>query len=274
MELVLVRHGLPLRIDDAGGPADPALSRRRVSAGRARRRAGSRRPASTRSTPARCGGHARRPHRSPPLGHDVVGRRRARGVRRPPPLLHPARGDDAATIRAGTSSIAEWGSPEAEPTRRTFRRAGRRSGRARSSPRTPSQRVALVCHGGVINAYLSHVLGHRPDAVLRARLHEHQPGAGQPRRSAVSWSALNETPHLPTVLRRPGRGLEPSAAGNLAPGELLVDADVAGQAEHPLAEDVLHDLGGAALDRVGPHAQERLLRRSRTPSPCSGRSIA
>ena len=26
MELVFVRHGLPLRIDDAGGPADPALS--------------------------------------------------------------------------------------------------------------------------------------------------------------------------------------------------------------------------------------------------------
>ena len=36
---------------------------------------------------------------------------------------------------------------------------------------------------------------------------------------------------------------------------LMVDADVAGQAQHPLTEDVLHDLGGAALDRVGAGPQ-------------------
>src|SRR5688500_3190493 len=50
-------------------------------------------------------------------------------------------------------------------------------------------------------------------------------------------------------------------ARHLDPGELLVDADVAGEAEHPLAEDVAHDLGGAALDRVGPGPEERLLER-------------
>src|SRR4051812_15216874 len=55
-------------------------------------------------------------------------------------------------------------------------------------------------------------------------------------------------------------GWEGLAAGDLAPGKGLVDADVARQAEHALAEDVLHDLAGAALDRVRPHAQERLLR--------------
>src|SRR5262245_64721160 len=41
-------------------------------------------------------------------------------------------------------------------------------------------------------------------------------------------------------------------ARHLMPGQVLVDPDVARQAQHPLAEDVLHDLGGAALDRVRP----------------------
>ena len=60
-----------------------------------------------------------------------------------------------------------------------------------------------------------------------------------------------------------------SAAGHLDPGQVLVDPDVAGQAEDALAEDVPHDLGGAALDRVGPRPQERLLRAAST-----GRSSA
>ena len=53
-----------------------------------------------------------------------------------------------------------------------------------------------------------------------------------------------------------------SGAGHLGPGELLVDAGLAGEAEHALAEDVAHDLRGAALDRVGPGAQEHLARRA------------
>ena len=49
-----------------------------------------------------------------------------------------------------------------------------------------------------------------------------------------------------------------SAPGDLAPGEVLVDTDVAGESEDSLADDVLHDLGGATLDRVGPGPQEVL----------------
>ena len=63
-----------------------------------------------------------------------------------------------------------------------------------------------------------------------------------------------------------------SVARHLAPRDLAVDAHVAGQAEHTLAEDVLHHLGGAALDRVGPAAQERLLQRVVAPSPSPGGS--
>ena len=70
------------------------------------------------------------------------------------------------------------------------------------------------------------------------------------------------------------RPREALVARDGAPGDVLVDADVAGQAEHPLAEDVAHDLGGAALDRVRPRAEERLLQRVGRTSPCSGRRIS
>ena len=49
--------------------------------------------------------------------------------------------------------------------------------------------------------------------------------------------------------------------GDVFPGDLAVDPDVARQPEHPLAEDVAHDLGGATLDGVGAAAEERLLDR-------------
>ncbi len=50
--------------------------------------------------------------------------------------------------------------------------------------------------------------------------------------------------------RRPAR--QQLVARHRAPGDVLVDPHVAGQAEHALAEDVAHHLGRAALDRVRP----------------------
>src|SRR5213593_482880 len=50
-----------------------------------------------------------------------------------------------------------------------------------------------------------------------------------------------------------GRLLRPR---NVFPWQVLVDARLAGQAQHALAEDVAHDLRGAALDRVRARAQE------------------
>ena len=47
-------------------------------------------------------------------------------------------------------------------------------------------------------------------------------------------------------------GLSRSVARHLGPGQALVGPDVTRQAEHPLAEDVAHDLRGAAFDGVGP----------------------
>ena len=50
------------------------------------------------------------------------------------------------------------------------------------------------------------------------------------------------------------------SARHLFPGDVFVDAGLAGEAEDALAEDVAHDLGRAALDRVGPGPQEHVAR--------------
>ena len=97
------------------------------------------------------------------------------------------------------------------------------------------------------------------DEVCRSR-----PPASRNRRSPTG--ATGDTgPH---VLDRPPPppGLRSGAPRSRA---VLVDPDVARQAEDPLAQDVLHDLGRAALDGVGPRPEERL-ERCRATWPCLG----
>src|SRR3546814_11302472 len=59
-------------------------------------------------------------------------------------------------------------------------------------------------------------------------------------------------------------GTSPRLAGHVPPPQVLVDPGLTGEAEHPLAQDVLHDLRRAALDRVGPGTQEPLAGRAQT----------
>ena len=117
----------------------------------------------------------------------------------------------------------------------------------------------MVCHGGVINGWAGHVLGlgpqmfFNPDYTSINRFR----AASSGERSIVS---LNETAHLrgrPIFWWADGPRW-PLSCGDLGPGQVLVGADVARQAQYSLAEDVLHDLGRAALDRVGPTSQEGL----------------
>src|SRR6266487_2485144 len=49
-----------------------------------------------------------------------------------------------------------------------------------------------------------------------------------------------------------------SASWYLAPWKVFVDAGLAREPEHPLAEDVAQDLRRAAFDRVRPRTQEHL----------------
>lgn len=156
MELVFVRHGLPLRIDDAGGPADPELSEE-----------GRRQAAAAAAWLA-------------PTGVDAIYSSPMRRARETAAPLAERAGHEVA-VDAGLEEfdahlhfyipleemshddprweqlVAEWSSPEADATRQTFR-ARVVEAVERIVAAHPSQRVAVVCHGGVINAYLSHIL--------------------------------------------------------------------------------------------------------------------
>ena len=87
-------------------------------------------------------------------------------------------------------------------------------------------------------------------------------GFGRPPREKVAVGAADEVldaPRRATSASRP----QPSDAGvqreDFAPGDAFVDAGLAGEAEHALADDVLHHLVGAAGDVRGGRAEERLV---------------
>src|SRR5438270_853406 len=58
------------------------------------------------------------------------------------------------------------------------------------------------------------------------------------------------------VLAATARRSASVAAGDVLPGDVSVDGGLFGEAEDPLAEEVAHDLGGAAFDGVGAAAEE------------------
>ena len=156
MELVFVRHGLPLRIDDAGGPADPALSEegRRQADDLATWLAPTGMEAIY-SSPMRRARETAAPLATK-LGRDVV---TEDGLEEFDAHLHfyiPLEEMDRNDPR-WQQLVAEWSSPEADTTRQTFRTRVV-DAVERIVAAHPAQRVALVCHGGVINAYLSHIL--------------------------------------------------------------------------------------------------------------------
>lgn len=163
MELWLIRHALPVRIDRGEGPADPGLSEEGLDQAR------------------------RLSERWAPYGADhcyVSPMRRARETAEPlaaalsvaPIVVDDLREFDAhlptyipiEELRADPAAWAEavesWTSPEAEATRQEFRRTVVAAIDAiAEAHRGRDPRVAVVCHGGVINAYLAHLLGIHED---------------------------------------------------------------------------------------------------------------
>jgi probable phosphoglycerate mutase len=154
MELLLIRHALPVRVDDAGhgGPADPHLSERGVAQAEALAEFLAAAP-------------------SGPIDAVWVSPLRRAGETAGP-LLE----------RLGLSPIVEEGLAEYDRHATSYipieelKAAG--DPRWNEIPETPeefrhhviaavdrivdahrSQRVAVVCHGGVVNAYAAHVLG-------------------------------------------------------------------------------------------------------------------
>jgi probable phosphoglycerate mutase len=161
VELLIIRHGLPVRIDDAGGPADPELSEQgHQQAARladwlrhdridAIYTSPMRRAVQTAAPLAEAFGH------EPVVDDELAEFDRAQHFYVPLEELKAARDPRYEQLMKGEYA------DEVDPF--TFRDVVTVAvERVIDQCRTPSGRggtVAIVCHGGVINAYASHVLG-------------------------------------------------------------------------------------------------------------------
>ena len=199
MDLILVRHALPVRIDGGDGPADPDLS----EAGRAQAEALASWLAEERidaiwSSPMR-----RARQTAAPL-------EAATGLTAEiDPELREFDADEAHYIPMeelrGTDDprwrelIERLGSPEQYAFRDLAAAAVERVVAAH-----PGQTVVVVCHGGVVNAYLSKILHidrplfFEPTYTSISRVRAASSGV----RSLVS---VNEIPHMPDLRPRPPR---------------------------------------------------------------------
>jgi len=198
MQLLLVRHGLPVRIDDAGGPADPALSPLGISQAEAlaawARQDPTAQVEAVWSSPMR---RARETAVHLAAAFDGLEVEVRDGLKEFDHALHyyvPTEELRASDDPRWAELVAEWTSAESEEERRAFRATVVEAIEAIVQAHV-SQQVAVVCHGGVINAYLSHILGidrtlfFEPAYTSVSRVLAGRGG----QRQLVS---ANETPHL------------------------------------------------------------------------------
>ncbi|MCA9509397.1 MAG: histidine phosphatase family protein [Myxococcales bacterium] len=193
MELLLVRHGLPLRVERADGrPADPSLAPEGVwQARRVARFLARERIAAVVASPLRRAKETAAPL-AEALGLDVAVEPRIREADADAssyvPLEELKRDDRAAWEAAIRGGIFGGGDP------RAFQRdvVDALEGVIASHP---GGRVAVFCHGGVINAWAAHVLGIDDLLFLDARYTSVSRflAASSGERSVAS---LNETAHL------------------------------------------------------------------------------
>lgn len=192
----MIRHALPVRIDGGSAPADPALSEEGL-----------------RQADRLAAWWA-------PHGVDHVYASPLRRARETATPLAQAAGTGIVTVEdltefdahlpsyvpieelradpvAWQEAVDAWLSPEAEQTRQEFRRTVVDAVDAIVAAHR-GERVAVVCHGGVINAYLSHLL-HLPGTIFfePAYTSVSRVISGDTHQQLVS---LNEAPHLGTLV--------------------------------------------------------------------------
>jgi len=156
VELWLIRHALPVRIDSGDGPADPGLaSDGHEQAARLARWWG------------RFGADAL--YTSPMARARETAEPLAKALGLEPVVVDDLREFDAneptyipvEELRADPAlwqaAVDAWLSPEAEASRQEFRNVVVQA--VTGITETDVGRAAIVCHGGVINAYMSRVLG-------------------------------------------------------------------------------------------------------------------
>ncbi|MGY6499549.1 MAG: histidine phosphatase family protein [Acidimicrobiales bacterium] len=199
MELILIRHALPVRIDDGDGPADPDLSPTgHEQAGALAAWMAEHSPVdAVWSSPMRRARQTARPLEET-FGLEAVVDADLREFDADETHYIPMeelRGSDDPRWR---ELIERLGAPEQFAFRDVAAAAVERVVDA-----NPGRRVAVVCHGGVVNAYLSTILGidrplfFEPTYTSISRVMASTRG----HRSLVS---VNEIPHLPGL--RPAQG--------------------------------------------------------------------
>ncbi|HEX2575374.1 MAG TPA: histidine phosphatase family protein [Aquihabitans sp.] len=192
MELWLIRHALPIRIDGGDAPADPGLAEEGVD--QAERLASWWAPFGADhvyASPMRRAQETAAPIAAA-LGVEVATVPDLREFDAHLPTYIPIEELRADPV-AWQEAVDAWLSPEAEEQRQEFRRTVVAAVDAIGAAH-PGERVAVVCHGGVINAYLSAVISlpgtmfFEPAYTSVSRVLHHDT-----HRQLVS---LNETPHL------------------------------------------------------------------------------
>lgn len=191
----MIRHGLPVRIDGGDAPADPGLT-----------------PEGTNQAERLAAWWA--PHGADAVYASPMRRARETAVPLAAGLDVDIEIDDGLEefdahlnfyvpieeLRADEDRwkqlVDEWLSPEAEAQRQTFR-DGVVTTIDAIAERHRSQRVAVVCHGGVINAYLSRLLS-LPGTMFfePAYTSVSRVLSGDTHKQVVS---VNECPHLPVL---------------------------------------------------------------------------
>jgi probable phosphoglycerate mutase len=160
VELLIIRHGLPVRIDDAQGPADPELSEAgHEQAGRLAAWLRSQPITAVYTSPMRRAVQTAAPlgaalGLTPIVDDEVAEFDRGQHFYVPIEELKAARDPRYEQLMKG--EYAMGAETEVDPF--TFREVVTVA-IERIIESNPGGTVAIVCHGGVINAYASHVLG-------------------------------------------------------------------------------------------------------------------
>jgi probable phosphoglycerate mutase len=157
VELWLIRHGLPLRIDGGDAPADPSLAPEGQEQARLMADWWSRHPIDAIYASPMNRAHETAQPLAAATGHEITldaGLKEFDSHLNFYVPIEELRADEEAWNRL----VAEWLSPEAEEERQRFR-AGVVATIDKIVAQHASERVAVVCHGGVINTYVAHVLG-------------------------------------------------------------------------------------------------------------------
>jgi len=196
VELWLIRHGLPLRIDGGDAPADPSLAPEGQEQSRLMADWWSRHPIDAIYASPMNRAHETAQPLAAATGHEITldaGLKEFDSHLNFYVPIEELRADEEAWNRL----VAEWLSPEAEEERQRFR-AGVVATIDKIVAQHAGERVAVVCHGGVINAYLSDIIS-LPGTMW------FEPAYTSVSRAIASGAhkqlvSLNETPHLPHLV--------------------------------------------------------------------------